>query len=117
MYVNNSYAVYCPNCIQPTAKDGTSKANWTSEAIKRHPELLQIMERVRPIHRAASFGRTYTVAKPPPKEEFLVGRDNLVQLIMQHLHYEGLKGSRRLLEEETSIKCMNEERISNVSIQ
>lgn len=86
------------------AKDGTSKANWVAEAIKKHPEILQIMERVRPINRASAFGKTYTVAKAPLKDEFMVGRDHMVQLIMQYLHYEGLKGSRKVLEEEAGIK-------------
>eukprot|EP00026_Physarum_polycephalum_P002714 Phypoly_transcript_02722.p1 GENE.Phypoly_transcript_02722~~Phypoly_transcript_02722.p1 ORF type:complete len:821 (+),score=152.14 Phypoly_transcript_02722:35-2497(+) len=89
------------------AKDGSSKAGWTAEAIKKHPEILQIMERVRPLGRAAAFGRTYTMAKTPAKDEFLVGRDHLVTLILQHLHYEGLHEAKKILEEETQIKFID----------
>ena len=46
------------------------------------------------------------MAKTPAKDEFLVGRDHLVQLILQHLHYEGLHEARKVLEEEAGVKCM-----------
>lgn len=89
------------------AKDGSSKLGWLAEAVKKHPEVLQIMERVRPLGRAAAFGRTYNIAKTPSKDEFLVGRDHMVHLILQHLHYEGLTDARKMLEEEAGLKYID----------
>lgn len=45
------------------------------------------------------------MAKAPSKEEFLVGKDHMIQLILQHLHYEGLVDARKMLEEEAGVKC------------
>jgi hypothetical protein len=59
-------------------------------------------------HRAASFGRLFEVAKSlvPQAPDDILGRDTLLQLIMQHLQFEGLVASRKILEDESHIKCM-----------
>lgn len=91
------------------AKDGTSRANWTLEAIKKHPEIQHIIERVRPVARASSFGKTYIMkdtihrGNASAREE-LVGKDYMIPLILQHLHYEGLRNSKKILEDDSNVK-------------
>jgi hypothetical protein len=57
--------------------------------------------------RAATFGRlqgvTHTPIHHPPDD--ILGHNILLQLILQHLHIDGLKASRKVLEEESRTKC------------
>lgn len=102
------------------------KTKWEAEAMKEHPEILEIIERIRPLNRysilstiyllfnywqmnrAASFGRLFAASKTPVGvgQDDILSRDILVQLILQHLHFQGLLVSRKLLEEESKVKCI-----------
>lgn len=72
-------------------------------AMRRHPEVLEMYERLRPLHRATSFGRLYNAGTTEVKET--LSRNTVYQLIMQHLQFEGMRMSRAQIEDETKIKC------------
>eukprot|EP01111_Echinosteliopsis_oligospora_P014929 TRINITY_DN5748_c1_g1_i1.p1 TRINITY_DN5748_c1_g1~~TRINITY_DN5748_c1_g1_i1.p1 ORF type:complete len:673 (+),score=164.12 TRINITY_DN5748_c1_g1_i1:79-2019(+) len=102
--------------IKPVSLSQTviDKAKWKAEATQAHPELLNLLERIRPLPRAVSFGKVYTDRKPPVKDEFLVGPTAITQLILQHLQYEGLKSSQKQLEDESGVKLVDTQQIGQL---
>eukprot|EP00002_Diphylleia_rotans_P008724 TRINITY_DN1872_c0_g1_i1.p1 TRINITY_DN1872_c0_g1~~TRINITY_DN1872_c0_g1_i1.p1 ORF type:complete len:728 (-),score=130.63 TRINITY_DN1872_c0_g1_i1:227-2410(-) len=86
-------------------KDNIDRSNWTAMAMRRHPEVLEMYERLRPLHRATSFGRLYNAGTTEVKET--LSRNTVYQLIMQHLQFEGMRMSRAQIEDETKIKYAN----------
>ncbi|EGG19007.1 Ras guanine nucleotide exchange factor [Cavenderia fasciculata] len=90
------------------------KSLWTVRALKEHPEIADLYDRIKPINRCIALGQCYayeeTLANDP-----LIGGDSMIQLILQHLQYEGLLNSRKSLEEEANVKypdyAFNESRL------
>ncbi|KAN0031445.1 hypothetical protein ACTFIV_005309 [Dictyostelium citrinum] len=80
------------------------KSLWTVRSLKEHPNLVDIMERIKPSSRAISFGQIYASEETQLEFDPVIGRDNILQLILQHLQFEGLMDSRKVLEEEAKIQ-------------
>eukprot|EP01133_Synstelium_polycarpum_P000183 gene183-221_t len=91
------------------------KSLWTIRSLKENPEIADIIDRLKPINRAISLGQHYAYEETLLKDDPLLGADTMMQLIMQHLQYEGLISSRKTLEEESGIKypdyAFNESRL------
>eukprot|EP01098_Paradermamoeba_levis_P016727 TRINITY_DN9231_c0_g1_i1.p1 TRINITY_DN9231_c0_g1~~TRINITY_DN9231_c0_g1_i1.p1 ORF type:complete len:652 (-),score=199.83 TRINITY_DN9231_c0_g1_i1:128-2083(-) len=81
-----------------------NRTEWVLMAMKKYPEIQDLRERLKPATRAATFGMMYNNRTDVKNE---LTPEIVVQLIMQHLNYEGLKTSRKLLEEESSIEYTN----------
>ncbi|KAK5583167.1 hypothetical protein RB653_004757 [Dictyostelium firmibasis] len=90
------------NNIDPN--NSIDKSLWTVRSLKEHPNLVDMMERIKPISRAISFGQIYASEETQFEFDPVVGRDNILQLILQHLQFEGLMDSRKILEEEAKIQ-------------
>eukprot|EP00761_Pharyngomonas_kirbyi_P004740 gb/GECH01004745.1/.p1 GENE.gb/GECH01004745.1/~~gb/GECH01004745.1/.p1 ORF type:complete len:766 (+),score=199.34 gb/GECH01004745.1/:1-2298(+) len=75
------------------------RQQWLSEAIQKHPEIGEMRERLYPLQRAISFGRLYDAGRREVKD--VLSDDVVLQLIMQHLQYEGLRNAKSKLEEES----------------
>ncbi|KAK5583230.1 hypothetical protein RB653_004821 [Dictyostelium firmibasis] len=100
------------NLIKQQQKD---RSLWTVRSLKEHTEVLDIMERIKPVNRAISFGQIYAREETQFDFDPLIGRDTMLQLILQHLQFEGLMDSRKLLEEEAKVQypeyAINESRL------
>ncbi|EGC30159.1 hypothetical protein DICPUDRAFT_41848, partial [Dictyostelium purpureum] len=88
---------------------------WTVKSLKEHPQILDIMERVKPVNRAVSFGQIYASEETQFEFDPLIGKENILQLILQHLQFEGLLNSKKVMEEEARINypeyAINESRL------
>ncbi|EGC37703.1 hypothetical protein DICPUDRAFT_46357 [Dictyostelium purpureum] len=100
----NIAAAQAAAATQDNGANKIDKSLWTVRSLKEHPEVLDLMERVKPINRAISFGQTYASEETQFDFDPLIGRDTMLQLILQHLQFEGLNTSRKLLEEEAGVK-------------
>ncbi|KAN0031401.1 hypothetical protein ACTFIV_005265 [Dictyostelium citrinum] len=112
MSMNNIKQQQQDNLIKQQQKD---RSLWTVRSLKEHAEVLDIMERVKPVNRAISFGQIYAREETQFDFDPLIGRDTMLQLILQHLQFEGLMDSRKLLEEEARVQypeyAINESRL------
>lgn len=109
-----------PNAVAEEDDDGIDRSAWLQKALRKHPELQNLKERISPVSRAVAFGRTYNAPSTPdsgkegpkPKGTMIVGEDmyldkgKILQLIMQHLYHEGLKHSAHVLSGETNTDYM-----------
>jgi hypothetical protein len=84
------------------------KSNWKQRFELEYPEIVNLKERLIPIERAISFGREYVRDEETKNfhqnKKDLLNKNTILQLILQHLEFEGLKKSRKLLEQETKKK-------------
>jgi len=91
---------------------------WTVRSLKEHPEIQDIIERVKPISRSIALSQTYASEETLLKHDPLIGHDTMLLLILQHLQYEGLLSSKKILEEEANIKypdyAINESRLVSI---
>ncbi|KAF2071514.1 hypothetical protein CYY_007175 [Polysphondylium violaceum] len=91
---------------------------WTVRSLKEHPEIQDIMERVKPISRSIALSQTYASEETLLKHDPLIGHDTMLLLILQHLQYEGLSSSKKILEEEANVKypdyAINESRLVSI---
>eukprot|EP00164_Ancoracysta_twista_P010056 GFYU01015047.1.p1 GENE.GFYU01015047.1~~GFYU01015047.1.p1 ORF type:complete len:854 (-),score=178.57 GFYU01015047.1:98-2584(-) len=78
------------------------KSTWTRKAMLKHPELLELKERVSPLHRACAFGRIFNAGRTEVKET--LNDEHILQLIMQHLWAMGLKETVKHIEGESNIQ-------------
>lgn len=84
----------------------SNKSDWVAKVCKKYPEVKDLRERVHPIERSVSFGRIYD-QRQDIKAEQLLSHQNVMQLIMQHFQYEGLKNAIEPLERESNVKYVN----------
>lgn len=82
--------------VAAAARRGTDRSDWITRALKNNPAVEDIRDRLSPLARAVSFAELYNKgrgrATMPPKL--------VVQLVLQYLDREGLKGAQRSLEKE-----------------
>lgn len=82
---------------------------WESYAMKKHPALLQVKERIRPLAAeppkqvAPSYASMLAVARTECKAA--VSQENVLQLIMEYLYLEGHTNVVEAIQEESNIKC------------
>lgn len=81
------------------------KSMWEAAAMQRHPELVELHERIIPFSNEVSFSRNLFTAKTESKDS--IPAQLILQLIMEHLDKEGLKKIVEAVEEEAGITCTN----------
>ena len=79
------------------------RSHWLREALKEFPEIKEIQERIRPLHRAIIFSKIYRPGKQQVKEK--LSREIIIQLIMQHMKAKGYHDAQKILEKESGVKC------------
>eukprot|EP00300_Choanocystis_sp_HF-7_P039875 c6222_g1_i1.p1 GENE.c6222_g1_i1~~c6222_g1_i1.p1 ORF type:complete len:815 (+),score=182.58 c6222_g1_i1:28-2445(+) len=77
------------------------KKCWEALAMKRHPEVLELRERLVPISRGVSYARLTEVGRTEVKET--LSADKVLQLVMQHLSCMGYTSSRQALSTESGL--------------
>ncbi|GAM20828.1 hypothetical protein SAMD00019534_040030 [Acytostelium subglobosum LB1] len=80
------------------------KSLWTIRALKENPEIADLLDRIKPINRCIALSQHYAFEETVLKDDPLIGNDTMMQLILQHLQYEGLLHSRKSLESEANVK-------------
>ena len=80
------------------------KSQWEAVAMRRHPELLELRERLVPITGDSSYSRNLFAAKTENKQS--LSHQNVLQLIMEHLDREGYNKVVESIEEETGLGCI-----------
>jgi len=84
-----------------------NRSQWLARVMRKHPEVLEFKERLRPLGKSPSYGRVFNSGKTEVKE--VLSHQMLTQLILQFLDEEGLKETKRALEEESKIPSNNSE--------
>jgi hypothetical protein len=74
---------------------------WKSLAMKRHPDVLEVIERVRPLSRGPTFARLCSVGRTEVREN--LSREFVLQLIMQHLISSGFRSTCKVSSSKISI--------------
>ncbi|KAL6080050.1 Ras guanine nucleotide exchange factor [Balamuthia mandrillaris] len=85
------------------------RSQWLPRVMRKHPEVLELRERFRPLGQAASFGRVINSSKTEVKET--LSHVVKLKLILQCLREEGLHETAQLLEEESGVKYVNSEEL------
>jgi hypothetical protein len=79
------------------------KSQWEAFVLKKHPNVLEVKERVRPLTSENSFSRNISIAKTENKHS--LSYDTVLQLIMEYLDYEGYAHLIKHIEDESNVKC------------
>ena len=91
--------------------NNVDRSQWKALALQRNPEIKDLRDRLTPINRAVSFGRVYNYNSSSPgissHPSYLFDKNKLLQLILQHLQYEGLSESVQALEREVELEHFN----------
>eukprot|EP00003_Mantamonas_plastica_P006180 TRINITY_DN1500_c2_g1_i2.p1 TRINITY_DN1500_c2_g1~~TRINITY_DN1500_c2_g1_i2.p1 ORF type:complete len:341 (-),score=105.89 TRINITY_DN1500_c2_g1_i2:76-1098(-) len=77
------------------------RSKWLATAMRKHPEILELHERLRPFSGKESFGRQVNAGKTEVKE--VLSRDIVIQLLMSYLEKEGLQNTVAAIEEEAKV--------------
>eukprot|EP01114_Cavostelium_apophysatum_P000982 TRINITY_DN10849_c0_g1_i1.p1 TRINITY_DN10849_c0_g1~~TRINITY_DN10849_c0_g1_i1.p1 ORF type:complete len:988 (-),score=251.34 TRINITY_DN10849_c0_g1_i1:62-3025(-) len=78
------------------------KSMWEAFAMKKHPEMLELRERLRPLSKAISYARSIASAKTEAKSA--MPYQAVLQLIMEYLDNEGYSSVIETIEEESNVK-------------
>lgn len=82
----------------------TSKEYWESNAMKKHPEVLELKEKLRCLSKAPSFGKNINASRTEVASS--VGSNQVLQLIFDWISQDpSYKKVLNTLEEETQQKC------------
>ncbi|PRP84110.1 hypothetical protein PROFUN_04101 [Planoprotostelium fungivorum] len=102
--------------------DEISKVNalpknmWEGAAMKRHPQLLAVTERMRCLNRKKSFG-TFAVASRTENKEVLSSRE-ILQVVMEYLKSVKMESVVKMIQEESSVRLVErndkEPRLTNL---
>ncbi|KAJ5074064.1 ras guanine nucleotide exchange factor i-related [Anaeramoeba ignava] len=79
------------------------KHQWLALAMKKHPDALELRERTHPLTKVQSFSKLFLSDKTEAK--YHLSNELMVELLLQHLQFLGLKKSMQTLQEESNIKC------------
>ncbi|KYR00579.1 Ras guanine nucleotide exchange factor [Tieghemostelium lacteum] len=104
MNSNGSLRNVSPHLNGKSTDNSHDRSLWTIRSLKDHPEIVDIIDRVKPINRGIALAQNYAAEETLLKDDPLIGQDTMLQLILQHLQFEGLISSRKILEEETKVK-------------
>lgn len=101
------------------------KSQWQARAMKRNPELLSLYERVRPLSGKKSFSRgvfeKYNSKRNIPhvsttENRAVLSREQLIQILHQHLILKGYHETSKMLALETGVKYNGEYENAKTSI-
>jgi hypothetical protein len=79
------------------------RSEWLPRLMRKHPEVLELRERFRPLHREESFGRSINASKTEVKETFSLPAT--LQLIYQFLKEHHLDKTLKQLQKESHMQC------------
>ncbi|KAK5577928.1 hypothetical protein RB653_002876 [Dictyostelium firmibasis] len=77
-------------------------SEWLSKAMHKHPDILELRERTRPITQCKSYSRNKRSSKTEASHS--INDTMLLKLIMQYFHEENLTTSLKKIQEETKIQ-------------
>ncbi|KAG2374715.1 hypothetical protein C9374_010459 [Naegleria lovaniensis] len=86
--------------VSPQIDDDRSK--WRTRVLSRFPVMQELSERLYPLWRTISFGELFNAGRKEVRKN--LKEEHVMNIIMQHLTFEGLKKTRAKLEEEAQIK-------------
>eukprot|EP01090_Pellita_catalonica_P015814 TRINITY_DN4362_c0_g1_i1.p1 TRINITY_DN4362_c0_g1~~TRINITY_DN4362_c0_g1_i1.p1 ORF type:complete len:588 (-),score=80.76 TRINITY_DN4362_c0_g1_i1:368-2131(-) len=86
---------------KPPAND-IDRSDWVTRALKNNPGIKDLRDRVSPINRAVTFGCEY--GSKEPINSNLLNSNQILQLITQHLDYEGLSATVLSLRQHAKIQ-------------
>eukprot|EP00004_Rigifila_ramosa_P013693 TRINITY_DN3055_c0_g1_i25.p1 TRINITY_DN3055_c0_g1~~TRINITY_DN3055_c0_g1_i25.p1 ORF type:complete len:515 (+),score=168.11 TRINITY_DN3055_c0_g1_i25:82-1545(+) len=79
-----------------------AKSEWLSFALEKHPEVVEMRERLRPLSSAPSYGRQIIHGRTEVKET--LSHKWILQAVMEYLESESLANSRKLIEQDARVK-------------
>jgi len=77
------------------------KSLWEATCMKKHPEVLELRERIRPLSHSSSYARSVTSARTEAKSA--VSHRQVLELIMEYLEHQGFSKVVETIQEESSI--------------
>src|SRR3989338_6273646 len=77
----------------------TDRSKWRTRALNKYTVMQELSERVYPLWRTISFGELFNAGKKEVRKK--LKEEHVINIILQHLHFEGLKKTKQTLEEET----------------
>ena len=90
------------------------KTLWEATAMRKHPEILELRERIRPLAKTTSYARQVASAKTEARTALSnhtvlqvcsAGIPYKTQLVMEYLEHAGLEKVIETIEEESYVKC------------
>jgi son of sevenless len=81
--------------------DEVDRSNWHAKVLEKHPCIQELKERIYPLWRAVSFGQTFNAGRKDVVDK--LDDQIITQLIYQHLRFEGLKNTKKALEDESGL--------------
>ena len=78
-----------------------TKAEWMKNVYGDIPMLQTVRETIYPLHRAAALAKKYNPGTQKVKDK--IQREQLIAMVLQHLHVKGYNQTRAKLEEESKI--------------
>src|SRR5690606_27273563 len=81
------------------------RSRWMARVLQKHRPIQELKERIYPLYRAISFGEYFDVGHSEVKK--VLKDDDIMQLILQHLKFEGLNKTRKAIEKEANISAKN----------
>ena len=89
--------------VELVCVDIGSRADWRQRVIDEVPALRDLIERLHPLPRAIAFATSFDVGTQLVKETLT--RNAVLDLIMQHTSAQGLRGTRKAIQEEAHVEC------------
>ncbi|EFA78501.1 Ras guanine nucleotide exchange factor [Heterostelium album PN500] len=80
---------------------------WVARVMQKHPDILELRERIRPINNTKSYSRHRACAKT--EASHVISDQVLLKLIMQYLYEENLSTTLNKIQEECNVKFIPHE--------
>ncbi|PRP86068.1 aimless RasGEF [Planoprotostelium fungivorum] len=107
-----SEAVLLASAQKHQLDNQVDRSGWLPRVQKAHPSVKEVRERVSPLLRALTFSEIYNPGRKDVRDR--LSKEDLIQLIMQHLMTQGLESVKLALEKESAL-AYNNKRQSNRS--
>ncbi|KAL9652487.1 hypothetical protein ABK040_000059 [Willaertia magna] len=82
--------------------DENDRSKWRSILLRKYPVMQELSERLYPLWRTVSFGESFNAGKKEVRKN--LKEEHVMNIIMQHLLFEGLKKTKKVLEEESGFR-------------
>eukprot|EP00005_Dracoamoeba_jomungandri_P005656 CAMPEP_0174249828 /NCGR_PEP_ID=MMETSP0439-20130205/159_1 /TAXON_ID=0 /ORGANISM="Stereomyxa ramosa, Strain Chinc5" /LENGTH=845 /DNA_ID=CAMNT_0015329741 /DNA_START=94 /DNA_END=2628 /DNA_ORIENTATION=- len=92
--------------MQCSLSDGIDRTDWIQRLTTSHPYIQDFRERIYPVNRAITFCQTYNLLNDISgvEDEFEIDEHKALQLILQHLEYEGFNATAEVLSKEADVE-------------
>lgn len=88
---------------RPLAETLLPKSEWFARSMRKHSDVLELRERLRPLHQTATFGRAVNASQTEAKETLSL--HNISQLIYQFLKEHRLEKTLKQFQKESKVPC------------